>query len=47
LFPRRIARAEFEPKVTVLITAYNEEKDISGKIKNTLELDYPKENSKF
>jgi cellulose synthase/poly-beta-1,6-N-acetylglucosamine synthase-like glycosyltransferase len=43
LFPKRIKRAEFEPNVTVLITAYNEEKDISGKIENTLRLDYAKE----
>jgi cellulose synthase/poly-beta-1,6-N-acetylglucosamine synthase-like glycosyltransferase len=43
LFPKRVERADFEPNVTVLITAYNEEKDISSKIKNTLELDYPKE----
>lgn len=43
LFPKKIKRADFEPNVTVLITAYNEEKDISAKIKNTLELDYPPE----
>jgi cellulose synthase/poly-beta-1,6-N-acetylglucosamine synthase-like glycosyltransferase len=42
LFPKRVKRAEFEPNVTVLITAYNEERDISGKIENTLKLDYPK-----
>jgi len=42
LFPKQIKRALFEPLVTVLITAYNEERDIRAKIKNTLELDYPK-----
>lgn len=43
LFPKKINRAEFLPKVTVLITAYNEEKAIRAKILNTLEIDYPKE----
>ncbi len=43
LFPKRIERAEFEPSVTVLVTAYNEERDIRAKIENTLEIDYPKE----
>lgn len=43
LFPRRINKASFEPFVTVLITAYNEEKDIRAKLENTLLIDYPKE----
>lgn len=43
LFPKQIERAEFEPFVTVLITAYNEEKALRGKLENTLEIDYPKE----
>ncbi len=30
-----------EPRVTFLITAYNEERDIARKIENTLSLDYP------
>ncbi len=34
----------FTPNVTVLITAYNEEKDIRAKLENTLQIDYPKEN---
>lgn len=42
LFPKPVKRGDFEPKVTVLITAYNEEKDIRAKIENTLELDYTK-----
>ncbi|HEV7645643.1 MAG TPA: glycosyltransferase family 2 protein [Pyrinomonadaceae bacterium] len=41
--PRHIRRGDFEPLVTVLITAYNEEKDLRSKLENTLELDYPKE----
>lgn len=43
LFPKRIKRAACEPSVTILITAYNEERDIRAKILNTLELDYPPE----
>lgn len=33
----------FLPYITILISAYNEEKVIAGKLKNTLELDYPKD----
>lgn len=40
--PRPIARAPFAPTVTVLITAYNEERDIAAKLENTLEIDYDK-----
>lgn len=43
LFPKNIKRAHFEPRVTILITAYNEEKDIRRKLENTLEIVYPKE----
>lgn len=42
-FPKKIKRGAFSPKVTILITAYNEEKAIRAKIENTLEIDYPKE----
>lgn len=41
--PREIKRQKIEPMVTVLITAYNEEKDIREKLENTLQIDYPKE----
>ena len=34
---------DIEPKVTFLITAYNEEASIAKKLDNTLKLDYPKE----
>ena len=34
-------REEFEPTVTVIITAYNEERDLRAKLENTLALDYP------
>ena len=43
LFPKPINRAQFEPCVTVLITAYNEENDIRAKLENTLKISYPKE----
>lgn len=39
----KIEKSDFEPTVTVLITAYNEEDAIRAKIENTLEIDYPKE----
>jgi glycosyltransferase involved in cell wall biosynthesis len=32
-----------EPPVTVVITAYNEERDLAAKLENTLALDYPKD----
>jgi cellulose synthase/poly-beta-1,6-N-acetylglucosamine synthase-like glycosyltransferase len=38
-----VARQDIEPRVTFLITAYNEEKDIAQKLQNTLQLDYPRE----
>jgi cellulose synthase/poly-beta-1,6-N-acetylglucosamine synthase-like glycosyltransferase len=38
----KIKKGEIEPKVTILITAYNEEKNIAGKLENTLNMDYPK-----
>jgi cellulose synthase/poly-beta-1,6-N-acetylglucosamine synthase-like glycosyltransferase len=34
---------EFEPEVTLFITAYNERDVVEEKIRNSLELDYPKE----
>ncbi len=40
LRPRPVRRAPFEPTVTVLITAYNEERDLAAKLENTLALDY-------
>ena len=33
--------------MTVIIAAYNEERDLAEKLKNTLALDYPKSNWKF
>lgn len=43
LFPRQVGSAEIQPKVTVLITAFNEEAAIRQKLENTLAIDYPAE----
>jgi cellulose synthase/poly-beta-1,6-N-acetylglucosamine synthase-like glycosyltransferase len=43
LRPRTVERAELMPTVTVVITAYNEERDLVAKLGNTLGLDYPRE----
>jgi cellulose synthase/poly-beta-1,6-N-acetylglucosamine synthase-like glycosyltransferase len=43
LRPKTVKRREYVPKVTILITAYNEEKVIREKLKNTFEIDYPPE----
>ncbi len=39
--PRRIAKADVEPAVTVIVAAYNEESVVARRIENLLELDYP------
>jgi cellulose synthase/poly-beta-1,6-N-acetylglucosamine synthase-like glycosyltransferase len=43
LRPRPIKRSEIVPAVTLIITAYNEERHLREKIENTLALDYPRE----
>jgi cellulose synthase/poly-beta-1,6-N-acetylglucosamine synthase-like glycosyltransferase len=43
LRPRAVRRAPQMPLVSVIITAYNEERDIRAKLENTLALDYPAE----
>jgi cellulose synthase/poly-beta-1,6-N-acetylglucosamine synthase-like glycosyltransferase len=43
LRPRAVRRAECTPSVSVIITAYNEERDLAAKLENTLALDYPRE----
>jgi cellulose synthase/poly-beta-1,6-N-acetylglucosamine synthase-like glycosyltransferase len=37
-----VLRREFTPTVTVIIAAYNEERDLAEKLENTFALDYPK-----
>lgn len=41
LRPRKVRRADYQPMVTIIITAYNEERALAAKIENTLALDYP------
>lgn len=41
--PQQIKKSHFEPKISFIITAYNEERDLNRKLENTLSLDYPKE----
>ena len=43
LRPREVRRGAFEPSVSVIVTAYNEERDLAAKLENTLVLDYPRE----
>jgi cellulose synthase/poly-beta-1,6-N-acetylglucosamine synthase-like glycosyltransferase len=43
LRPRRVHRGSFEPTVSIIIAAYNEERDLAAKLENTLALDYPRE----
>ena len=43
LRPREVRRADFTPAVTVIVTAFNEERDLAAKLENTLALDYPRE----
>jgi cellulose synthase/poly-beta-1,6-N-acetylglucosamine synthase-like glycosyltransferase len=43
LRPREVRRGRVEPTVSVVITAYNEERDLASKLENTLALDYPSE----
>ena len=43
LRPARVQRAQITPAVTLIITAYNEERDLAAKLENTLALDYPRD----
>lgn len=43
IFPFRVSKKGLTPTVSILIAAYNEEKDIRKKLENTLDLDYPKD----
>ncbi len=42
-FRRPVRRDDITPRVSVIIAAYNEERDIKAKLKNTLALDYPRD----
>jgi cellulose synthase/poly-beta-1,6-N-acetylglucosamine synthase-like glycosyltransferase len=39
---RKVRRAAIQPTISVIITAYNEERDLRAKLDNTLALDYPR-----
>src|SRR2546423_10080975 len=43
LRPRHVRKADLTPRVSVIITAYNEERDLAAKLENTLALDYERE----
>src|SRR5499426_3932604 len=43
VFRRPVRSADITPSVSVIIAAYNEERDIAAKLKNTLALDYPRD----
>ena len=40
---RPVRRRDAEPSVSIIITAYNEERDLAAKLENTLALDYPQD----
>ena len=47
LFPFKLSKENIEPTISIIIPAYNEEKNIEQKIKNTLSLNYPKEKTEI
>ena len=42
LRPRPVHRAPVEPRVSILLAAYNEEAQVAARIRNLLQLDYPR-----
>ncbi|HKX28269.1 MAG TPA: glycosyltransferase family 2 protein [Blastocatellia bacterium] len=43
LFPHPVRRTSYTPRVSLIIAAHNEEKDIARKLDNALSLDYPQD----
>ena len=43
LRPLTVLRGDYQPTLSFIITAYNEERDLAAKLDNTLALDYPRE----
>ncbi len=43
LVARPVRKARIQPSITMIIAAYNEERDIVKKLENTLALDYPRD----
>src|SRR5437667_4615879 len=41
--PRKVKQGDCTPPVTIIITAYNEERALAAKLENTLALDYPRQ----
>jgi len=41
LWPKRVKKGKIEPRVSIVITAFNEEAVIREKLENTLKIDYP------
>jgi len=46
-FRLRVRKDSIEPTVSILIPAYNEERNIAQKIENTLRLDYPRDKTEI
>ncbi len=44
---RTVQRGDIEPTVSIIITAYNEERHLRDKLQNTLSLDYPGEKTEI
>jgi len=44
IFNRKVKKQEIEPKVSMIIAAYNEEDSIQQRLENIFDLDYPKPN---
>ncbi len=42
-FPRQVRRKDYSPSISIIITAYNEERALAAKLRNTLALDYPRD----
>jgi cellulose synthase/poly-beta-1,6-N-acetylglucosamine synthase-like glycosyltransferase len=40
---RKVRRAEIQPTISIIITAFNEERDLRAKLENTMALDYPRD----
>lgn len=40
---RAVKTGDYSPSISFIITAYNEERDLAAKLRNTLALDYPKD----
>jgi cellulose synthase/poly-beta-1,6-N-acetylglucosamine synthase-like glycosyltransferase len=41
---KQVREENYQPEITLFIAAYNEKEYVAAKMKNSLELDYPKDN---